>query len=239
MADSPANARTFNGTSDYIRFTGSLLTSLTNPSTYVALVNKATDGINHVPLRIANSAGNTVYGGIQINTSNVLRNFGASGTASSSFTVLSSEGWVLIVTSKASGTATPRFHKMPVSSGVWTHSNGDIAVSNVGSPGSGGVAHIGRNDGSSWMNGDVAAAAVYSRALTDAETEQLALSYRQWLRLAPAAMWVLDQASTATTVPDLSGNGSNQLSITGTSVSSSPPVTPLYGAAGLGAMGAG
>lgn len=215
-------ARSFNGTADVIKMSLGTLSALSNPSTYAVVGRKTTDAANHAFVRLHGSVTTNLYGGLQVNASNVMRNFGASGTASSPFTVLAADDWCVLVTSKTSGTTTPRFHKQVISSGVWSHGDGDIAITNIGSAGAGGSPWLGANGTGTFLAGDIAAAAVFNYVLSDAQTETLGLTLRHWVQLQPVAMWVLDQASTATAVPDLTGNGANQASVTGTAVSSDP-----------------
>lgn len=231
-------ARSFNGTSDVIKASIGNLSALTCPVTYAAVVRKGADAVNGAAIRVHDSGGTLFYGGLQFNTSNVLRFFGASGTASSAFTVTAAEDWLVVAGSKTSGTTTPRFHKQVVSTKAWTHSDGDIAVTDVGTPGGTGQVWFGANGTPTWLNGDLAACAAYDYVLTDAQVELLGVGFLQWLKLKPVGLWLFDQASTGTSVTDLTGGGANQASITGTTVTTGPaaplPVIQTLGGAGAG-----
>lgn len=233
------NARTFNGTSDVIKaaLTSSPIATLTAPATWAGVIRKNADAVNGVIARLNDSTGAAFYGGLQFNSSNFLRFFGASATASSAFTVTSAEGWILVAGSKASGTVKPRFHKL--SAGTWTHSDGDVAATDVGSVGSAGLLWFGANGSPIWLNGDIAAVAVWNSVLTDGQVETLGVSFRQWLALQPTGMWMFDQASTATTVTDVTGNGTDQTAIAGTSIAGTQPAVPVYGQPGPAATGVG
>lgn len=228
-------ARTFNGTSSDIIKCAIGAAGVNAPATWAAVAKKAADAVTGVLVRQCGT-GTLTYGGLQYNTTNNLRYFGASGTASSAFTVLQSEGWLVAAGSKATGSATPRFHKQVVSTGVWTHSDGDIAVTDTAV--TSGTIWLGANNAPFQFQGDLAAAACWNYVLSDVQVEQLGISFLHWLRLAPSGMWLLDQASTATAVTDLTGGGADQTSVAGTAVVTQPnPPLPVFRP--LGALGAG
>jgi hypothetical protein len=127
----------------------------------------------------------------------------------------SANGWCLVACTKATGSATPRYHKYVFSSSTWSHGNGVGAVSNATSAPGGNVKF--GDVGGDALNGDIAAAALYDRALSDQEIESLAGSWELWLACGPVGAWLFDQAATGQTLVDWVG-GANQSAITGTSV---------------------
>lgn len=142
------------------------------------------------------------------------------GTTNSGATKWSAaDSWCLIAVTKATGSATPRFHKYVYSTGVWTHTNGAAALPNATSPSSSGSLVLGNVAGDALV-GDLAAVAVWMTALSDAAVEALAPNWPAWLAAAPQAAWLLNQASTGTSVPDATGGGATQTALTGTTVSS-------------------
>lgn len=215
-------ARDFNGTTDYISFslgtsggTGALSTAaLVKSSDFGALRAITALGLTGNPdflVRVSPT-------GPFMNTYDSATGAGADGVAT-----LSTGRWYLIGMSKASGTATPRFHIYDYSTFSWTHENG---TSTNGDPSVSGGLVVGAFDTSSPANvwsGSIAAAAVWRTSLSDAAVEALTNNpMGSWLAAAPSACWRFDQASTSETVTDLTGNGSDQAAISGTTVSEDP-----------------
>lgn len=141
--------------------------------------------------------------------------------------------WTLLVVSKAAGSAVTRWHRYIYSTATWTHVNGSgsVADSTV-LPGASGVVQFGRLQTVDPMNGLLAVAGGWLRVLSDAEVETLPLALSAWADLNPDGLWAFNQASTATAVTDLSGNGADQVSTTGTSVSADEPPGFDYSLAG-------
>jgi hypothetical protein len=127
---------------------------------------------------------------------------------------LSTDGWCIVAVTKATGSATPRYHKCVLSSRVWTHNDGGGAVANATST-PGGTVILGAVDTDA-LNGDLAAVALYARTFSDQEIESL-LTWETWLSYSPVGAWLLDQAATGQTVVDWV-DGANQSGITGTTV---------------------
>lgn len=127
---------------------------------------------------------------------------------------LAADGWCIIACTKATGSATPRYHKCVLSSRVWTHDNSGAAVANATST-PGGTVIFGDVAGDA-LNGDLAAVALYGRTFSDQEIESL-LTWETWLSYGPTGAWLLDQAATAQSLVDWVGTA-NQSAITGTTV---------------------
>lgn len=128
----------------------------------------------------------------------------------------SSNGWCIIACTKATGSATPRYHKYVLSTQTWSHGNGGGAVANATST-PGGTVKFGAVD-TDMLNGDIAAAALYDRALADQEVESLASCWEAWLGYGPVGAWLFDQDATSQSLLDWTGGGANQSAITGTTV---------------------
>ncbi|MFF0867620.1 hypothetical protein ACFYUV_38065 [Nonomuraea sp. NPDC003560] len=214
-------ARTFDGVDDSIGVAVTGLAAQTTAGSYVAVMRR--NGTTLATAIGLNTSGAARVAELAlVNTTNVLR-LRAATSAQSAFTVTSSDGWVLVAATKAAGSATPRMHKYVYSTGAWTHQDGSAAIADAG-PVGGGTAFFG-----SASDSDIAAVGIWDRVLSDGEVESLAHSLVAWSASAPVGMWVLDQADTAQTVPDWTGRGGQQNSITGTIVAtSSAPIG--YGA---------
>lgn len=215
--------RGFDGTDDRIRLNpGAITNSGAGPKTFAAIVKRTADsGTGSDPIIALNYAADidgSFYFGQSANTLALLNN-GATQTSVSSFTVTASDGWCLVAVTKASGTATPRFHKYRYSDATWTHSDGSAAIGN------GAATTTLTIEVGSWFNGvdtapiRLAVAGVWNSVLSDATIETLELALQAWVDANPGAFWCFDQASTATPVDDLSSTGTaDQTAITGTSV---------------------
>jgi hypothetical protein len=137
----------------------------------------------------------------------------------STFTVTTTDAWVLVGVNKASGTNAPRSHKCVMSTTTWTHSNNANTLQNMDtSAGAGGFIDVGNTqEFPGFFQGRMAVGAIWTSALSDGDFETLTGSLQDWVDLSPAALWAFNQASVATPVDDLTGT-SDQTAITGTTV---------------------
>jgi hypothetical protein len=132
--------------------------------------------------------------------------------------------WCWFVATKASGSALPRFHLKNITTGAaWVHINGTANTPDGSGPitswriGSGGAINT------TWR-GEIAVAAHWTSQLNDAAVEAACtLAATDLLAAAPGGMFRFNQASTATPVPDDTGNGGNQSAISGTAVDADEP----------------
>jgi hypothetical protein len=133
-----------------------------------------------------------------------------------------STSWRWYVFTKASGSALPRFHVWDLSS-AWAHTDDSFSVGD----GSGPIDSLvlgGSGAGSNGWRGSIAMAVTWSSQLNDAAIEAaLTLRARDALSASPGWMVRLNQASTATSVPDDTGGGGGQSAISGTSVDADDP----------------
>ena len=127
---------------------------------------------------------------------------------------LPSDGWCLLVLTKAAGSAPMNFRRIRLSDG--NTSTATLASRNDNPWDY--VLQFG-TDLSGSFSGDIAGGAIWKgRVLTPTELAGLPANWNAWAALSPTWHWPLDQTSTATAVTDVTGHGANQTSITGTTV---------------------
>lgn len=131
--------------------------------------------------------------------------------------------WMWVAYTKATGNVKPDwyFHDLTAGS-AWTHVQGASNVQNLTGPPSK-IVIGGRQSGSAGLQGSIAAEAVYNSVLTQTAIQNASASATALLAASPSWGVLLNQASTATAVTDLSGNGATQASVTNTSVDSDEP----------------
>jgi len=222
-------ARTFTAASSH-----KIITALGNlgfvigPGTVAAIVRPASFG-----------ASNTAFSSGATNAASWMLQVGATGTGTISLrlngtethntTVLTVSQWYCIVATKATGTATPRFHFYDYTAGAWTHENAVGTLANCSTPIT--QAQVGCTPaGAAFWGGDVAVCGAWNVVLTDAQVEPLAFSLLSWFQVQPRGLFVLDQAATTIALNDQTGGGANQSSITGTAVSANSVPVFSYGA---------
>ena len=130
----------------------------------------------------------------------------------------SADEWYLTICTKPVGIANVRNHSMPFSTGIWNHTTrGSVDDDN-------GLGHSHTHFGWSlnnnfFLEGEIAVAGIWSGVeLSDAECESLESELSNWLGLTPTGLWAFNQDDVGDPVLDLSGNGFDQIAITGTSV---------------------
>lgn len=210
-------ARTLDGVDDRIRCSPGALSNYTFGTVLLVMRRDSTAWNGLV---VGHDGGGTSLWGLELGPSagvdNRLFYLSNGNSSKSTFTLTNADGYVLAGGGKATGTAAPRMHKYVYSTNTWTHEDGDTALAN--NTGTTAVVALGDWELSDFLAGDIAVAAVWKRQLTDAEVEALAHSLTAWYASAPDALWVADQVATSMAVPDLTGGGANQSSITGTTV---------------------
>lgn len=227
--------RQFNGTSDHIQTTIGAFGSATSFGC-MAIIWKSNAQNRMHGLMGTYTSGGAVRWALEIDGSNVLAGGNDSGPSmTTSMTITTADGWVIIVYGKGTGTVAPRYHKCVLSTGVWTHENGGSTLANGTTPSSTGVWRFGRWQSSDFASGQMALAAAWTgRNLTDAEAELLSGGLHAWLSLRPDALWQFD-SSTVTSLSDMTGGGANQNAISGTTAIldgvpgwtyGHPPITP-------------
>lgn len=212
--------------------------------TIACVVKRNADAAWHGLVGLNTSAGAIQFGLEFSDVNAISMRIGASDFTSPTATVQAADNWVLVVVTKATGTVAPRFHRFSFTLGTWTHENGASTAANATAPGGTGLVKLGMLTAATTDYADVtmSAAAVWGSALSDAQVESLTANLNAWTALSPAAMWVFDQASTATALDDETNGGATQTSITGTTVASGDPLvfsTPLVYRASSGTQGFG
>jgi hypothetical protein len=135
-------------------------------------------------------------------------------------------GWCWYVATKATGSVIPRWHVHDLTAGTaWTHTNASGTVPNnagpitsirVGSSAAGTAAQT--------FRGRLAAVAAWNSALSDVAVEAACTLAASDLAVSsPAWAVLLNQASTATSVTDITGGGGNQSALNGTAVDADEP----------------
>lgn len=221
-------ARTFaTASSSRIRQNIGAMSTFTYGYHIAVLRVSASSAFNEIIAITGDTAGR---GTLDLNNSGVMRfNLGGSNI-SSTFTVTSADGWVLVAAGKDTGTTAVTMHKYVFSTNAWTHETKGNLADNAGvALGANPRVVLGdfNGTGGNPFNGDIAAIASVRRKLQQAEIEQLPFSLTAWYALGPLGMWVLDQADIAQSVIDLTGNGADQISTVGTSVADSS--VPILG----------
>lgn len=206
---------------------GGLAGAGTGALTYAAIV-KRTSSADQLIVGFKDSAG-ALQSGLVINgaaDSNQVGLQGNTGGALAAISFATTDDWVLVAITKATGTTAPRGHKYLYSTPTWTHTDSAATVANQSSI-SGGSVRIGASGAASYntaLTGDIAVVGVWDgTALSDANIETLELDLQSWMNLSPTALWRLDQASTSTNINDLTAGGSNQTALSGTSIDLSTP----------------
>lgn len=133
--------------------------------------------------------------------------------------------WSYLVVTKAAGTVKATWWGRVENKNEWVHGETSNTVPDALLMGSGGYMDIGGGgDGFFWAGG-IASIARWDKALTQAEVEALgAISHLEELATkGPKGLWLLNQSSPSVPVPDRSGNGAGQISISGTTVVNAEP----------------
>jgi hypothetical protein len=207
--------REFNGTSDRIILDPGDLSVWTGAGMSAALVKRAASS-EMTPYSVHTSTTEFYGPDYEAGVTDILTDTGFS-TVGSAIPV---NVWVLVIFTKASGSATPRLHTYNYNTDTWAHANLGTALADSGPAGADGEIHLGDWDSSLWFSGLEAAVGFWSDTPDDATIEAAGLetALQSWLDFGtPLAVWGLDQASTATAVEDLTG-GADQTSISGTTV---------------------
>ena len=210
--------RTFDGVDDRITFALGSTGFAFGAGTCAVIVRRGRDATSEIFMRAGASSTSTARYGLETNLAATVPNLrcGNSLVAAASITVAVADGWVLLAATKATGTATPRFHKYSFASATWTHEDAGSTLGNSTAPTSGPTLGAASN-GSGPYQGDIAAAGIANTVLSDVALEAAVVSEAAWIAAFNVSAWVLDQGSTATTVVDDVGT-SDQSAITGTAV---------------------
>lgn len=214
--------RDFDGTDDRIVVDNGAVGAFVNAAhSVMILVNRSTDVNTHDILEL-NDGG---FGAplIRLGDTDNYRYSVAAGETSAGTTTTGD--WILLVVTRASSSATPRFHTKNLSTGgAWAHANGGAyASTNANTPTTISFGHAVR-DGF-FADVMLATAGLFTYELTDAQCESLVATpgTNDLFNVSsggadPVAAWDFNQASVADDVLDLTAGAANETAITGTTV---------------------
>lgn len=130
------------------------------------------------------------------------------------------DGWALVIFTKADGTATPRVHIFYFGTSTWVHEDFNGTLDNDGTALD--RLELGWHESSSsGYDGLMALAAIRKEVIgNDAAIEAFGLEdfLENWRAIRWDGVWPMNQALTGASVTDLTGLGSDQSAIQGTSV---------------------
>lgn len=142
--------------------------------------------------------------------------------------------WMWVGFSKATGSVKPRWHFHNLTDATaWSHVDDGSTVGDQ----SGTVTKViigGQPGNTNGIRGSEAAVGYWSSVLTDAQIETACANGTALAASSLAGGHLLNQASTATAVTDISGHGATQSAITGTTVDADEPPGWAYSAAPSG-----
>jgi len=197
--------------------------------TMAAIMRRTSNGVLGVIFYVGSATSGDARSQFAVLTTNNLQLRLGNGTASSTFTVTVSDGWVLAaVTKNDVNPATVRFHKYVYTTNTWTHADSASMLGDSTHP-SNSLAIGNWSDASLGfpLPGDIDMAGIWNYNMSDAQVESLPFDLAAWYAPAvPRGMWRLDQDSTSQKVIDMTGGGANQSLVTGTAVSTAS--TPMW-----------
>lgn len=195
-----------------------------------AIVRRTSDGAFTPVFSLETSAGSSRLS-LWISNANTLQLTIASSDKDTGISASSSDSWMFIGVSKASGSSVPRGHKYVYSSNTWTHNDAAAATGGDSGDLTAGRVQIGRwQTAAERWPGDIALCGAVKRALTDGEFEQLPYTLLAHIGVVPDGLWLLDQDATGQNVIDVTGGGANQTALTGTAISTVSTPVFNYGA---------
>ena len=218
-----AYVRSFDGAADYITLGigGCGFTDEDSAITIVTVSRYGSAGWNCI---ICACAGGTATGDVRwaLEYSGTGLSYngedGYNTTSGAPLDSIGADEWWIVSAKRAAGTnqAVEFWGRDLTNNGSWLNTNpgSNLSASGLSNPDRILLGRWGYTDD---MNGRIAFVAVYDRVLSDAEVQGIA-GVSDAMALTPVGAWLLDQASTATAVTDLTGNGADQTALSGTSV---------------------
>jgi hypothetical protein len=213
--------RSFNGTSDFIQTAAGTLGTLVRGANTFAMIVKLVNDSDKTTMSFG--SGTTPLCGLvdflDAGTHKPGYQSNAGGSLVSGAALVAADGWVLVGFTKGSGSVKPRLHLYNYGTATWLHVDADAAVADQAANTVDGVFFGESANGSSFAAIRLALAGAWKSTLSDANFESgMHASLGAWSALAPDALCPFNQASTADPVADVTGNGADQTSISGTSV---------------------
>jgi hypothetical protein len=209
--------REFDGTDDYIGLDNGAVGALVNGAFSLVVIAKPAS-LSAFEQFLGMEGGGTHLGGLYDSGSGKIAFASATYYDDYFASGMTAGDWQILAITKATGTVAPRMHRKQLGSGSWTHGS----PSSTHAPVTTAVAlfQIGARGTVDYKDFRIAVAAVFDTELSDAliESIQTTPSTQKLADLGAVALWDLNQASTGTAVVDLTGDGADQTTITGTTV---------------------
>lgn len=224
------NARRFTkASSEFVSFNIGAFGNMPTAWTMAVLIKHVANGVDSAMVTVNGTTGSDEL---------VLARAGGAGdkfeyyqtgnvSTAASLTTQLVDDWHVMAITKAAGTTIPRFHKYVRGTNTWTHTALGTSFGNVVAMTSPKL-ELGRqmHAGSYTNFADVivqAAGWLSGTALGDVPIEALSGDLATWVATLTTACVCLNQASVATTILDLTGNGSNESARNGTTVVAGDP----------------
>jgi hypothetical protein len=216
--------RHFDGTDDVIRFPATGYTNITQGAFSIAVLFRKPDtDTAAAPIWFANAAAPGTFRMLMFAGGTDWRLYLEGGVEGFGAADPPDNVWVLAVITKASGTVFPRLHTYNYATTTWTHTNTNNAMAN-GTLTADSV-YLGGGSGN-FLDGYIAAAGIWTTALSDGDCETMEAALQAWADLNPAWLVRLNQASVGTAVEDLI-DGNDQDAITGTAANTTTAPDPF------------
>lgn len=202
--------RSFDGVNDQIQVRAGTANNVTGAFTMVALIRPDTLANDFDIMSLHNSGGSGTGYDFFFSSNGQFALWTGTNAAYGTPNPLVADEWQLVAVTKASGTATPRFHVYRYATSTWSHSNASGTASNGGSV-SGGTVRFGAWENEDYFDGEYSSGALYSTALSDMAIETLEDSYANWLSATPTGMWIFNQVHVTHPVLDETGAGADEV----------------------------
>jgi hypothetical protein len=227
----------FNGSSDVVNFSGAALVGKTfGAGTFAALIKRSSTGAaSNAPWGICDASNNNpMYW--RFTASNILQ-FGGTGgfpTENTGFGWSSTTLWYLVVVTKPTGTAIPRFHVHDGTS--WQHLVGNTTIPNYAAVASGAKLSVGQNvNVGNFFPGDIVCVGIKNADSTDLQIETLSRTlFSAWTGF--GFDWLAGFEASGTIVNRTTPGTGDETSRSGTSLVSDPPGWTWSGGGGGGAV---
>lgn len=220
-------ARTYNGTTDLLTCSVGSVPQTTGGFTVAGIVLMPSSfSLTRTVAEMGGSSGGDWA--FYISSSGLIGLQGTGMSATLELITTTANEWGLVAVDKAAGTTAPKYHYYRYSTNAWTHTAHGSTTSDNSAPTSPNF-NIGHRRSTNFFNRDIAMVGTWNRRLADAEYELLPFSLAYWYASSPSSLHILDQQATGQAVRDLTGNGANQTTLTGTSVSANSAPIFSYG----------
>ena len=205
-------SRLFDGVDDFVTLAPGALATAQNGAWTLAYAVRIND--NHRGGIYDASQSGTRRFGINPFDDNVFVNVAGVATVSASYVAFIDE-WVLLILTKAAGSAQVRTHVYVFDTDTWSHT--DIGLIGGNGSGTADQIKIGKFDDGQFSPMNLAAFAGWTGiALSDGQCETMPAGTQAWGDLAPSSMLDFTSTDPGDTITDLMLSGTNQTAIVGT-----------------------